>query len=83
LKYSLTLIAGLSLSPSLFADDAAQTAPPEASDMKVLFNGKDLTGWDGDARLWSVKDGVLRGETTKENPATGNTFIIWKDGRSS
>jgi hypothetical protein len=75
----LTLLAVLSLSTTLFADDA-RTPPPEAGDMKALFNGKDLTGWDGDARLWSVKDGVLRGETTKENPAKGNTFIIWKDG---
>jgi len=57
-----------------------QMSPPEASDMKVLFNGKDLTGWDGDPRLWSVKDGVLRGETTKEIAAKGNTFIIWKNG---
>ena len=76
----LTLLAVLSLSTTLFADDAARTPPPEAGDMKVLFNGKDLTGWDGDPRLWSVKDGVLRGETTKENAAKGNTFIIWKDG---
>ena len=76
----LTLFALLSLSTTLFAEDNARTPPPEASDMKVLFNGKDLTGWDGDKRLWAVKDGVLRGETTKENPAKGNTFLIWKDG---
>jgi hypothetical protein len=46
-----------------------------------IFNGKDLTGWDGDPRLWSVKDGVIRGQTTIENPARGNTFLIWRDGR--
>jgi hypothetical protein len=63
-----------------FVADGAQTAPPEPSDMKSLFNGKDLTGWDGDTRLWSVKDGVIHGETTKENAANGNTFIIWQDG---
>ena len=28
-----------------------------------LFNGKDLTGWKGDSRLWSVKDGVIVGNT--------------------
>lgn len=55
-------------------------APPEAPGMKSLFNGKDLTGWDGDPRLWSVKDGVIHGETTEANPAKGNTFLIWKDG---
>lgn len=76
----LTLLAVLSLSTTLLADDAARTAPSEPGDMKVLFNGKDLTGWDGDPRLWGVKDGALRGETTKENPAKGNTFLIWKDG---
>ena len=46
-----------------------------------VFNGKDLTGWDGDPRLWSVKDGVIRGQTTAENPARGNTFLIWRDGK--
>lgn len=56
-------------------------APPETGSMKQLFNGKDLTGWDGDPRLWSVKDGVIHGETTEQNPAKGNTFLIWKDGQ--
>lgn len=49
--------------------------------MRQLFNGKDLTGWDGDPRLWSVRDGVIHGETTTENPANGNTFLIWQDGK--
>jgi sugar phosphate isomerase/epimerase len=51
------------------------------TDWKWIFNGKDLTGWDGDPRLWSVKDGVIHGETTKENPARGNMFIIWRGGK--
>lgn len=65
---------------NLFAEEAKQAAPPETGDYKVIFNGKDLTGWDGDPKLWSVKEGVIHGETTKEAPAKGNTFIIWKDG---
>jgi hypothetical protein len=56
-------------------------APPE-SGMTSIFNGKDLTQWNGDPRLWSVKDGVIRGETTSENPAMGNTFLIWEGGRT-
>lgn len=55
-------------------------APAEKPGMVSLFNGKDLTGWDGDPRLWSVKEGVIHGETTAENPAKGNTFLIWKGG---
>jgi hypothetical protein len=61
--------------------DTPLTAPAESAGMKSLFNGKDLTGWDGDPRLWSVKEGVIRGETTVENPANGNTFLIWKGGK--
>ena len=76
---TLTLLALLSFAlPTLAAD--SQCAPPESDDMKCLFNGKDLTGWDGDPRLWSVKDGVIRGETTDENKANGNTFLICKEG---
>jgi hypothetical protein len=56
--------------------------PPPETDMKPIFNGKDLTGWDGDPKFWSVKDGVIRGETTKENPAKGNTFLVWKAGET-
>jgi hypothetical protein len=62
------------------AGDAPQVAPPEPAGMRQLFNGKDLTGWNGDPRLWSVRDGAIRGETTAEHPAPGNTFIIWKEG---
>lgn len=50
---------------------------------KMIFNGKDLTGWDGSPKLWSVKDGAITGETTKENPAKGNTFLIWTNGTVS
>lgn len=53
----------------------------EAEDgFKPIFNGKDLAGWDGDPKFWSVKDGTLHGQTTAENPTKGNTFIIWREG---
>ncbi len=46
-----------------------------------LCNGKDLTGWDGNPDFWSVKDGIIRGQTTKEKPTKGNTFLIWRAGK--
>ena len=58
----------------------ATAVPAEPTGMQQLFDGKDLDGWDGDPRLWSVKDGVIHGETTPENVAAGNTFLIWKGG---
>lgn len=47
---------------------------------KSIFNGKDLTGWEGRKEHWSVEDGTLTGTTTKETPAKGNNFLIAKDG---
>lgn len=59
---------------------AAQAAPPESPDLKPIFDGESLTGWDGDTRLWSVRDGAIRGETTDAQATKGNTFLIWQDG---
>lgn len=63
--------------------DAEDQKPQEAVTGKSIFNGKDLSGWSGDPRLWSVKDGVIHGETTPENAANGNTFLIWQDGKTT
>jgi hypothetical protein len=63
------------------ADIAQGIAATSHEGFIPIFNGKDLTGWDGDPRLWSVRDGVIRGETTTEKPAQGNTFLIWRGGK--
>jgi type 1 glutamine amidotransferase len=47
---------------------------------KSLFNGKDLSDWDGDPRFWSVQEGTIVGQTTPQNPLRQNTFLIWKGG---
>lgn len=77
---SLTLAAVVAFGLSSWAAEE-NAAPPATGDYKTLFNGKDLTGWNGDPRLWSVKDGVIHGETTPENAAKGNTFLIWEGGK--
>ncbi|MDX1924909.1 MAG: DUF1080 domain-containing protein [Pirellulaceae bacterium] len=79
-RATLILAGVVALSLAIPLATAQDVAPPETDDLKSLFNGKDLTGWDGDPTLWSVKDGVIHGETTEQNPAKGNTFIIWKGG---
>ena len=73
---TLLVIATLALQQATFA-----VVPDPSAGWKSLFNGKDLSGWDGDMRLWSVKDGVIHGETTPEKPARGNTFLIYRDGK--
>lgn len=58
----------------------AQSSSDSADGYRSLFNGKDLSGWNGDPAYWSVKDGIIHGETTSDNPAKGNTFLIWTGG---
>jgi len=45
-----------------------------------LFNGQNLSGWKGDERFWSVQDGAIVGQTSKENPAPHNTFLSYEGG---
>jgi hypothetical protein len=35
--------------------------PLFAAEPKALFNGKDLTGWEGDEKTWRVEDGAIVG----------------------
>jgi hypothetical protein len=60
---------------------AARQAAAADDGFRPIFDGKTLEGWDGDPRLWRVEDGAITGETTKENPAHGNTFLIWRGGK--
>jgi hypothetical protein len=54
---------------------------PDADGFITIFNGKDLTGWDGLADYWEVKDGAISGHETKDK--SKQTFLVWKDGKVS
>ncbi len=47
---------------------------------KSLFNGKDLTGWDGNPELWKVENGEIVGTTTGPEQLKYNQFLIWRGG---
>lgn len=47
---------------------------------KQIFNGKDLSGWEGLPDNWSVVDGAIVGKNTAEKPLSGNSFLVWKGG---
>jgi 3-keto-disaccharide hydrolase len=73
MKLLTPLCALITLSSFLHAED------------KQLFNGKDLTGWEGNPKLWSVQDGTITGKTG-DDPDTKlkhNTFLVWKAGTVS
>ncbi len=72
-----TLATGALLSLSALAADEAG--------FKSIFNAKDLAGWEGNPKLWSVKDGAITGITPpsekdpKKGAITHNTFLVNKD----
>jgi putative heme-binding domain-containing protein len=56
------------------------SAVSQEGEFSPIFNGKDLTGWDGNPESWSVEDGCITGKTTKEAPLKYNQFLIWRGG---
>lgn len=52
---------GLILAASTLA--TAWTFAAEDEGFRPLFNGKDLTGWDGDTTLWKVADNCIVGDS--------------------
>jgi serine/threonine protein kinase/formylglycine-generating enzyme required for sulfatase activity len=51
---------------------------PDRQGFVPLFNGKDLTGWQGLPHYWSVKDGAIVGSTYPAG-ITYNTFLCSKN----
>jgi hypothetical protein len=72
------VLVGLSASAELAAENQADKKA--GATFEELFNGRDLTGWKGDERVWSVEDGLLTGQTTGEVQLEHNTFAIWTGG---
>ncbi len=58
----------------------ASTASRAQGDFVSLFNGKDLTGWDGNPELWAVADGAIVGTTKAPEDLAYNQFLIWRGG---
>jgi hypothetical protein len=46
-----------------------------------IFNGKDLTGWEGEPGYWSVEDGAITGKTTADKPLDHATYLFWRGGK--
>ncbi len=63
------------LLPALLALTASAFAAAPAG-FTSLFDGKSLSGWDGNKAVWSVRDGALTGQTTAENGIKANTFLV-------
>jgi hypothetical protein len=60
------------------ADAQAPVVPPRqgTSEKIVLFNGKNLDGWEGHTKYWSVVDGTIVGKNT--DPVDVSTYLLTK-----
>ena len=67
---------------SAFASVVLAAAAADESGFNPIFNGKDLTGWEGNPKLWTVEDACITGKTGNEpdNKLTHNTFLVWTNG---
>jgi putative heme-binding domain-containing protein len=70
MKHSLLALLSLALAASALAKDG----------FNPIFNGKDLTGWDGNPELWSVEGNIIVGKTTGPAQLKYNQFLIWRGG---
>ena len=62
------------------AADNELTDQEKAAGYALLFNGRDLTGWECRPEFWSVKDGTICGKTAADCIPQKNTFCICKAG---
>ena len=62
----------LAVSPVLAQDEG----------FKPIFDGRTLDGWKtANMSYWSVKDGVITGQSTEKNPVKDNQFLVWQLGQ--
>jgi len=89
---SAVLIAAAVSSLSARQAPATQSYVPKQSDrpspmsadepgFTAIFDGKSLTGWDGNPTYWRAENGALVGEITPSSVIKSNTFAIWRGGR--
>lgn len=68
---------GGSMVASVLAEEApAPVVAPRSGTRETieLFNGRDLTGWVGHTKYWSVREGVIVGQNT--DPVPVSTYLL-------
>lgn len=74
----LLVVVSLSISSTTLAQEArSNEADPAKRGFVCLFNGKDLTGWEGRPGAWEVKDSAIwcTGKEASRN------WLIWRGGK--
>jgi hypothetical protein len=79
-RFALAAFLGIAGLTSLAPADDARRVTPEVppregkSERIELFNGKDLKGWVGHFKYWSVVDGVIVGKN--DEPVMPSTYLL-------
>ncbi|MBC3787001.1 hypothetical protein FHK02_3510 [Spirosoma sp. LMG 31448] len=77
---SVGLTLAVVMTASVTTSCVAQKNKANKDGFVQIFDGKTLTGWDGDPTYWRVENGSLVGEITPATLLKTNSFIIWKGG---
>jgi hypothetical protein len=74
-------VLAIGLSMMLFQPFEPFSSNSIEAGFQSLFNGKDLIGWEGNMKFWSVKDAAITGQTTPADVQQGKmTYLVWKGG---
>jgi hypothetical protein len=73
-RLRLTVLAGVLLASATLASEGEEG-------FVSMFNGKDLTGWEGKPGGWWVEDGTITSQSTKENPCVKHHYLYWRGGQ--
>lgn len=46
-----------------------------------IFNGRDLTGWDGEQGFWFVKNGLIVAQVNQGVPVKNHSYLVWQGGK--
>lgn len=65
---------------TIISCQTSKSPTDSSAGFESIFDGKSLSGWEGDPTYWRVEDGTLVGEVTPSTLLKRNTFIIWRGG---
>jgi Domain of Unknown Function (DUF1080) len=79
---TISLMLTLSIAIALCSCDSGTVAADTSSNTDKdgytsLFDGKTLTGWEGDTGIWKVQDGAIVGQADSPLTLKANTFLIY------
>jgi len=75
LSIGILLLCGATVS----AQDQ-ETPEPDEEGFVAIFNGEDMTGWEGKEGWWNVEDGALTARSTTERPCVKHNYLMWRGG---